>query len=149
MSKPKEAIFCDYLTAVPIFSPSQVSSSEPAVCRKILASAETGRFDWSRVTVSSENPESVVRLPRKPVISSSFHCGWLTVSAKIPIRKAPIQLANRLPVAGGIDAGTARLSSQRAVAPNAAPMERGRMWGNILCISMPSERLSPDAAVGL
>lgn len=67
MSKPKEAIFCGYLTAVPIFSPSQVSSSEPAVCRKILASAEAGRFDWSRVTVSSENPESVVRLPKKPV----------------------------------------------------------------------------------
>ena len=149
MSKPKEAIFCDYLTAVPIFSPSQVSSSEPAVCRKILASAEAGRFDWSRVTVSSENPESVVRLPKKPVISSSFHCGWLTVSAKIPIRKAPIQLANRFPVDVGIFAGTAMLSSQRYVAPNSATMERGRMWGNILCVSMPSERLLPDAAVGL
>lgn len=127
MSKPKEAIFCGYLTAAPIFSPIQVSSSEPAVCRKILASAEAGRFDWSRVTVSSENPESVVRLPRKPVISSSFHCGWLMVSAKIPIRKAPIQLANRLPVAGDMAAGTARLSSQRAVAPSAAPIERGMM----------------------
>ena len=40
---------------------------------------------------------------------------------------APVQLANRLPVAGDNDAGTARLSSQRAVAPSAAPMERGMM----------------------
>lgn len=138
MSKPKEAIFCGYLTAVPIFSPSQVSSSEPAVCRKILASAEAGRFDWSRVTVSSENPESVVRLPKKPVISSSFHCGWLTVSAKMPMSSAPVQLANRLPVAGDNDAGTARLSSQRAVVPNIA----GGCWKAWFCLPMPSEGYS-------
>lgn len=102
--------------------PNAVSRNEPKTCRQTAENAVAQRCACIRVTISNEKLENVVRLPRKPVISKSFHCGLSSYSAQMPIKSAPIQLAASVPAENGTEsAAKARTSNQRDNAPKAAP----------------------------
>ena len=53
--------------------PSAVKPNEPKTCKQVVIKAMPQRCACIKPTISTEKPENVVKLPRKPVIQSKRH----------------------------------------------------------------------------
>src|SRR3984893_3895603 len=110
-----------------------VSASEPTTCEAIAIVPHRYSLRSSRVTISAENVENVVKPPRNPVVARSCISGliiaWrVMISIAKPINKPPMRLALKVPSGSVGNTGLSMTPSpQRSQAPIAAPAPTARI----------------------
>src|ERR1700730_6069958 len=113
--------------------PRMVSASEPTTCEAIAIVPHRYSLRSSRVTISAENVENVVRPPRNPVVASNCISGliiaWrVMISIAKPINNPPMRLALKVPSGSVGNTGLSMTPTpQRSQAPIAAPPPTARI----------------------